>query len=54
MVVSVVLDSTACRGVQVEVDKRRVDRFEEVMRRGGIVTPPLKVREWLAGTYANA
>jgi len=54
VVVSVVLDSTACRGVRVEVDKRRVDRFEEVVRRGGIVTLPLKVREWLAGGYANA
>jgi len=54
VVVSVVLDSTACRGVRVEVDSRRVDRFEEVVRRGGIVTLPLKVREWLAETCANA
>ena len=54
VVVSVVLDSTACRGVRVEVDERRVDRFEEVVRRGGTVTLPLKVREWLAGGYANA
>lgn len=54
VVVSVVLDSSACRGVRVEVDERRVDRFEEVVRRGGIVTLPLKVREWLAECYTNA
>ena len=53
VVVSVVLDSSECRGVRVEVDERRVDRFEEVVRRGGIVTLPLRVREWLAEGYAS-
>ena len=53
VVVSVVLDSSECRRVRVEVDERRVDRFEEVVRRGGIVTLPLRVREWLAEGYAN-
>ena len=48
VVVSVVLDSSECKGVRVEVDERRVDRFEEVVRRGGIVTLPSRVREWLA------
>lgn len=47
VVVSVLLDSNAFRGVRVEVDGRRVDRFEEVVRRGGIVTLPLRVRQWL-------
>lgn len=47
VVVSVLLDCNAFRGVRVEVDGRRVDRFEEVVRRGGIVTLPLKVRQWL-------
>jgi len=42
-----------CWIVRVEVDERRVDRFEEVVRRGGIVTLPLKVMEWLAETCAN-
>jgi len=54
VVVSVVLDSSASRGVRVEVDGRRVDRFEEVVRRGGIVTLPLKVRQWLAEYDVNA
>ena len=53
VVVSVVLDSSECMGVRVEVDERRVDRFEEVVRRGGVVTLPLRVREWLAEGYAN-
>ena len=53
VVVSVVLDSSECRGVRVEVDERRVDRFEEMVRRGGIVTLPLRVREWLAEGYAS-
>ena len=53
VVVSVVLDNNASRGVRVEVDERRVERFEEVVRRGGIVTLPLKVREWLTETYAR-
>ena len=54
VVVSVLLDSSASRGVRVEVDGRRVDRFEEVVRRGGIVALPLKVREWLVECTANA
>jgi hypothetical protein len=48
VVVSVLLDSSAFRGVRVEIDGRRVDGFDEVVRRGGIVTLPLKVRQWLA------
>ena len=48
VVVLVVLDSSECRGVRVEVEERRVDRFEEVVRRGGIVMLPFKVREWFA------
>jgi hypothetical protein len=52
VVVSVVLDSNTCKGVRVEVDGSRVDRFEEVVRRGGVVTLPLKVRQWLAESYA--
>lgn len=54
VVVLVLLDSSVSRGVRVEVDGRRVDRFEEVVRRGGLVTLPLKVRQWLAESTANA
>jgi len=53
VVVLVLLDSGASRGVRVEVDGRRVERFEEVVRRGGIATLPLKVRQWLAEGTAN-
>lgn len=54
VVVSVLLDSSASKGVRVEVDGRRVDKFEEVVRRGGIAALPLKVREWLVESPANA
>ena len=54
VVVLVLLDSGASRGVRVEVDGRRVDTLEEVVRRGGIVTLPLRVRQWLADSTADA
>jgi hypothetical protein len=54
VIVSVLLDSSVARGVRVEVDGRRVERFEEVVRRGGIVALPLKVRQWLAESSGNA